>query len=154
MTNIVSFQPKQPPMGARDLVELLQTLKAFALVASAQAEKAKTLDKLIGVYANWLRRYYELSGAIGQAYQEATKDVRHRGTDADEDRIDNIVDCMTELEARINGPHPWLSLPSRRRAQERIVLILGFAATSLTKAIETAELIGKPAPRPEPGGAA
>ena len=154
MSNVVSFQPKHPPVGAPDLVQLFQTLKAFAVVASVQAEKARTLDKLVGAYANWLRRYYEIGGAVRSAFEHAEEDVRLRGGEADEDRIDLIIDCLAKIETRVKGPHPWLSLPSRSRTGDQIARILSSMAIELTKAVEAAEAIGKHVPRPGSGGAA
>lgn len=152
MTNVVAFQPRPAPLGAADLVDNLETLQLFTIVASELAQKAKTVPKIIHVYANWLRRYYELSGGISSAYVHLKDDVEERGRESDDDRLDSFMDAMVAVETLIKGSLPWTALPNLTRTKGHVLRILTTATKEIFNAIVAARSIGQSGAKP--GGAA
>jgi len=143
MTNVVSFQSKLPPIGAPDLVENLEILHAYSQGCGPQISMAQSLDKVLRTYGEMLRRYYEIDGAIKSSLRVAEVSIRVNGSDDDIGRIDCILDCIAKIEARLKGPHPWLSLPNHARTKTQARQIVAFVNVTLWKAIQAGKALGK-----------
>jgi hypothetical protein len=126
MTNILPFKRPDPSSKSiEDFIGWLQFLETHAKIAVKRIAGARSTDKVLGYYAEWLRRYYEANGAVASLWTNIDDHVRVHGREVDVDRLDNVVDRITGIEKIIKGPFPWISLPSFDRAKRT-------ASTSLT----------------------
>src|SRR5690242_15380240 len=113
--NVVTLRPKQPPVGKLDLGGNLEVLFTYANKAREAVSRSRSQATCLRHYTEWLRRYYELDGAVKSAFHHMEKEVRVHGSEADTDRLDEIIERMAHVDDLVKGPHPWLSLPSAFR---------------------------------------
>lgn len=153
MSNIVTFQPKERPVGSADFVQNVEHLLFTTIRIRWTVESSRSLATCLRRYGEWLRRYYEIDGGIKAAWRPMEEYLRVHGSEADTVRLDEIVKRMAQVEDLAKGPHPWLALPSGPRFKIHARSLLIEAGVALTSAIGTAKAIGRPT-LPPTGGAA
>ncbi|PSJ55792.1 hypothetical protein [Pseudaminobacter soli (ex Li et al. 2025)] len=154
MTNVIAFQPRPAPIGATDLVSSLKYQRDASGSARKAVAGARSLDTCLRYYAEWLRRYYGVNGAVSSAWLALDKQVRVHGDDLDNDRLDEIVDHLANVEKHVKGPLPWLSLPNFAEFKAVAVNSLDQVTREIDGSIAVASAIGKPAHHQNPRGAA
>jgi hypothetical protein len=143
MSNVITFKKPSPSQNVEDFVSWLHLLKDRAGSAHKRVSSARSTDKVLAYYAEWLRRYWEMNGAVRSLWTHLEEHIRVHGREIDVDRTDDILDFMAAVEATVKGPHPWLALPSFPRTKAAAIRLLEEVGDNLTWAIAKAEAIGR-----------
>lgn len=154
MTNVLTFQPRPDATGKPDLVSNLDYLYAQAVKARRSVAGARSLDLCLRHYGEWLRRYYEIDGGVKGAFVALEKELRTFGAEIDNDRLDELVERLANVESSVKGALPWLSLPDFRRVKITAGEELKRSVGEIERAIAAAKSIGQRASLIRPKGAA
>lgn len=142
MTNVVegiawrSRAEAQP--SADELLKWLLALLDEAERAEKRVSGARSLPKLLEYYARWLRSYYELQSGLAGSFVHLQKIVK---TDADQGKIEQIADHMANVQLKVKGPHPWLSVPNLKRTQHNAYSVICQSRSELALAIAVCRIL-------------